>query len=300
MFRELFRRMPDIRAVGEPAGCSPTSSTGSSTCRRRGRPRPLPEPAPRSLPRCPRSDVSRSRPSLLVGCSGRGCSDDGRAAARRPAVSRRSSGDADEGIDGVQAIRVYYDDPVHTESIVDYELRPPAGGIHNPVWWNCGFYDEAIPDENVVHDLEHGAVWLAYAPDLAGRRRRGDPRPRPRQREGHRGALPGPRRRGGGGGHRLGPPAPARLPSTTRAWPSSCRSTRTARRRPSRARSCTGGPRHADPLEDDRGPPGVEQRGVAEDLEPVVDGHAVPRPQQQVAGARRGARRRPWRGRARR
>jgi hypothetical protein len=55
---------------------------------------------------------------------------------------------------------------VHSEGIVDYDLRPPAGGVHNPVWWNCGFYDEAVPDENAVHDLEHGAVWLAYAPDL--------------------------------------------------------------------------------------------------------------------------------------
>jgi hypothetical protein len=75
-------------------------------------------------------------------------------------------GDADEGIEGVQAVRVYYSDPVHTESIVDYDLRPPAGGIHNPVWYSCGFYDAAVPDEHVVHDLEHGAVWLAYDPDL--------------------------------------------------------------------------------------------------------------------------------------
>jgi hypothetical protein len=65
------------------------------------------------------------------------------------------------------AIRVYYSDPVHTESIVDYDLRPPAGGIHNPVWWNCGFYDEPVPDEHAVHNLEHGVVWLAYSPDLA-------------------------------------------------------------------------------------------------------------------------------------
>ena len=96
---------------------------------------------------------------LAVGCSDGGGSD--LAGGESEVV-----GDADEGIDGVQAIRVYYSDPVHTESIVDYDLRPPAGGMHNPVWWNCGFYDEALPDEHVVHDLEHGAVWLAYAPDL--------------------------------------------------------------------------------------------------------------------------------------
>jgi hypothetical protein len=76
-------------------------------------------------------------------------------------------GDADEGIEGVQSIRVYYPQQPHTEDTVDYSLRPPAGGIHHPIWWNCGFYDEPIPDENVVHDLEHAAVWLAYSPDLS-------------------------------------------------------------------------------------------------------------------------------------
>jgi len=74
-------------------------------------------------------------------------------------------GPADEGIDGVMTIRV--PDNTHTEDVVDYGLRPPAGGAHNPVWLNCGFYDEPTADENVVHDLEHGAVWLAYASDLS-------------------------------------------------------------------------------------------------------------------------------------
>ncbi len=73
-------------------------------------------------------------------------------------------GEADEGIDGVQAIRVADND--HDEDPIDYQLRPPAGGAHNPVWANCGFYDIPVPDEHVVHDLEHGAVWLAYSPDL--------------------------------------------------------------------------------------------------------------------------------------
>ena len=73
-------------------------------------------------------------------------------------------GAADEGIDGVQAVRVA--DNTHTEAPVDYQLRPPAGGAHDPVWWNCGFYDEPVPDEHAVHSLEHGAVWLAYDPAL--------------------------------------------------------------------------------------------------------------------------------------
>jgi Protein of unknown function (DUF3105) len=74
-------------------------------------------------------------------------------------------GDADEGIAGVETIRVA--DNTHTQAPVEYQLRPPAGGAHHPVWWNCGFYDQAIPEEHAVHDLEHGVVWLAYSPNLA-------------------------------------------------------------------------------------------------------------------------------------
>ncbi len=73
-------------------------------------------------------------------------------------------GPADEGIAGVQAYRI--ESTGHTEAPVDYGVRPPPGGQHHPVWANCGFHDDAIPDEHVVHDLEHGAVWLAYSPSL--------------------------------------------------------------------------------------------------------------------------------------
>ena len=54
----------------------------------------------------------------------------------------------------------------HTSTNVDYEQTPPAGGAHNPVWQNCGYYDAPVRDENAVHSLEHGAVWITYSPDL--------------------------------------------------------------------------------------------------------------------------------------
>ena len=54
----------------------------------------------------------------------------------------------------------------HTEADVDYGQTPPAGGEHNPVWQNSGFYDAPVRDENAVHTLEHGAVWITYSPDL--------------------------------------------------------------------------------------------------------------------------------------
>jgi len=99
-----------------------------------------------------------------------GCGDGGVTAGtvRHGDVESPSKvlGDADEGIEGVQAVRVTYERPVHADGHIDYGLHPPAGGLHNPIWWNCGFYDQPVRDENVGHDLEHGAVWISYAPDL--------------------------------------------------------------------------------------------------------------------------------------
>lgn len=52
----------------------------------------------------------------------------------------------------------------HTETRVTYDQSPPVGGPHNPAWLNCGVYDEEQQKENVVHTLEHGAVWITYDP----------------------------------------------------------------------------------------------------------------------------------------
>jgi len=54
----------------------------------------------------------------------------------------------------------------HSNGDIDYELAPPVGGDHSQVWQNCGIYSQPVPDETAVHSLEHGAVWLTYAPDL--------------------------------------------------------------------------------------------------------------------------------------
>ncbi len=54
----------------------------------------------------------------------------------------------------------------HTQGDVDYDQTPPTGGEHNDIWQNSGFYEEPVRDENAVHTLEHGAVWITYSPDL--------------------------------------------------------------------------------------------------------------------------------------
>ncbi|MCU1407482.1 MAG: hypothetical protein JWQ43_3785 [Glaciihabitans sp.] len=51
----------------------------------------------------------------------------------------------------------------------EYDMSPPAGGNHNQVWLNCGVYTEVQQNENAVHALEHGAVWVTYnADEVAG------------------------------------------------------------------------------------------------------------------------------------
>jgi len=54
----------------------------------------------------------------------------------------------------------------HTDADVDYEQTPPTGGEHNPIWQNEGFYDAPVRDENAVHTMEHGAVWITFSSDL--------------------------------------------------------------------------------------------------------------------------------------
>ena len=56
--------------------------------------------------------------------------------------------------------RAHVDGELHEDGDV------PAGGAHNEIWQNCGFYGEEIESEHAVHSLEHGAVWISYDPSL--------------------------------------------------------------------------------------------------------------------------------------
>ena len=54
----------------------------------------------------------------------------------------------------------------HSADPIVYTQVPPVGGVHNPTWQTCTFYDHAVPNETAVHSLEHGAIWITYRPDL--------------------------------------------------------------------------------------------------------------------------------------
>jgi hypothetical protein len=44
----------------------------------------------------------------------------------------------------------------------EYNSNPPTSGWHyaTPARW--GFYNDELPDEMLVHNLEHGGIWISY------------------------------------------------------------------------------------------------------------------------------------------
>jgi hypothetical protein len=87
--------------------------------------------------------------------------DSGSAAGTAPS----SGSTLPVNLDAVQLYEGLAND--HTVEDVDYPQTPPVGGPHDPVWLDCGVYDTPVRDENAVHDLEHGSVWLTYEPGLS-------------------------------------------------------------------------------------------------------------------------------------
>lgn len=47
-----------------------------------------------------------------------------------------------------------------------YNSNPPSSGPHWPAPTKKGVYDNPLPDEWLIHNLEHGYVWIAYKPDV--------------------------------------------------------------------------------------------------------------------------------------
>ena len=75
-----------------------------------------------------------------------------------------------QGQDFSQLIPVL--DPLHVTrptSVTDYNSNPPTSGKH---WSDSkapvarGIHEEEEPDEALVHNLEHGEVWISYHPRI--------------------------------------------------------------------------------------------------------------------------------------
>jgi hypothetical protein len=56
----------------------------------------------------------------------------------------------------------------HVQGNITYKQSPPVGGNHSQYWADCTgtVYPNPIANENAVHMLEHGAVWITYKQGL--------------------------------------------------------------------------------------------------------------------------------------
>ncbi|MGH3942533.1 MAG: DUF3105 domain-containing protein [Pseudonocardiaceae bacterium] len=72
-------------------------------------------------------------------------------------------------IDGIQKVEYGPKNRGHVVSPrrVAYDHSPPFGGPHDEFWATCDgqVYEQAVRNENMIHSLEHGAVWIAYNPE---------------------------------------------------------------------------------------------------------------------------------------
>ncbi len=53
------------------------------------------------------------------------------------------------------------------QSHPDYNSNPPTSGWHYPKSADWGFYTKELPDERVVHNLEHGGIWISYTSNVS-------------------------------------------------------------------------------------------------------------------------------------
>lgn len=47
-----------------------------------------------------------------------------------------------------------------------YNSNPPTSGPHYAQAAEWGVYDKELPDEQLIHNLEHGGVWISFKPTL--------------------------------------------------------------------------------------------------------------------------------------
>ena len=82
------------------------------------------------------------------------------------AGSGDSTGSENSAASEIRGLTTYSNSAGHVQGPVTYDQTPPVGGPHDAIWLNCGIYTKPVPNENAVHDLEHGAVWVTYDPSL--------------------------------------------------------------------------------------------------------------------------------------
>ncbi|MCH7737414.1 MAG: DUF3105 domain-containing protein [Chloroflexi bacterium] len=72
-------------------------------------------------------------------------------------------GSAQEYIDGVGIqFPILSSRHIGVGTLATYNSTPPTSGEHWPTPERCGFFEEGLPDERIVHNLEHGNIVVSY------------------------------------------------------------------------------------------------------------------------------------------
>jgi len=70
--------------------------------------------------------------------------------------------DFSQSVPLLEALHIAEDSP-----LPEYTSNPPTSGPHFSQTARSGFRDHAIPDQNVIHNLEHGDVWISFNPRVS-------------------------------------------------------------------------------------------------------------------------------------
>ena len=88
---------------------------------------------------------------MLLGSDDESADTVGNRAGSGDSLPAPSAADESTGLDQVETFGL--GEVVHTPDEVDYPQSPPAGGDHADAWLQCGSYDQAVREENMVHAL---------------------------------------------------------------------------------------------------------------------------------------------------
>ncbi|MFD5174918.1 DUF3105 domain-containing protein [Nocardia sp. NPDC058379] len=104
---------------------------------------------------------------LVAGCATADKLDGTAVAATDAFVPSADNQDPSREIPGVEITEFPPGLHVTSTQRVAYPVIPPLGGPHDSRWAACDgvVYATGVRTENVVHSMEHGAVWIAYNPD---------------------------------------------------------------------------------------------------------------------------------------
>jgi hypothetical protein len=75
-----------------------------------------------------------------------------------------NTGDRQGYVEGVGVLQDIMPTANHMsiDQTVEYNTTPPTSGDHWTIPARCGFYPGGMPDEQIVHNLEHGNIIVSY------------------------------------------------------------------------------------------------------------------------------------------